>query len=350
MSLDSILKKHCDYWNRTNNEAVLQKVPLLSSTIKPYPVVDERLAQNQRIGPKDIDIDRYLGLADVLPSPNTGNHINTVMPRYPQAWISGMLGCIICASSVKCRALAASACDVKWLADEFRPEMALGSGWYDFMQQCTDALVSYAGNEAAVSQFHLRGVIDMLAAFFREEMLCFAMCEYPDKIHKLTEKFAELYITVAKNNIKKRGLWKGGTTLNWGVYAPGELLGYQVNASLFSKAMYDKFFLELDARIFAEFEYSLVHVHYNDLHIIESLCSIDKLSCIQINLDREMVPSWNLAAVTKACRKAQDSGKCVLINGELSEKEVDSMLKVLKPQGLMIFYWLPQHREITDIN
>lgn len=350
MSLDSVLKIHCDYWKRINHEAVLQEVPFVKRHIKPYPVVDERLADNQRIAPEDIDIDRYLGLDDVLPTPNCGNRINTVMPRYPQAWISGMLGCIICASSIKCRALAASACDVKWLADEFRPEMALGSDWYDFLQKCTDALVSYAGKETAVSQFHLHGIIDMLAAFFREEMLCFAMCEYPNKIHKLTEKLAELYITVAKNNMKKRGLWKGGTALNWGIYAPGELLGYQVNASLFSKAMYDKFFIELDTRIFKEFEYSLVHIHYKDLHIIESLCSIDKLSCIQINLDRALVPGWSLNTVTKACRMAQDSGKCVLINGELSQKEVDSILKVLKPQGLMIFYWLPRHREITDIN
>lgn len=338
MSLDSVIQKHCDYWKRTNREAVIQKVPFVKLRNKPYPVKGGYITEHQRLEPDDIDIEKFLGLKDRLPSPYCGNHINTVMPRYPQAWISGMLGCIICASSVRCRALPARACDVKWLADEFRPEMALGSGWYGLLQQCTDALVSYAGDEAAVSQFHLRGIIDMLSAFFREEMLCFAMYEYPEKIYRLTEKFTELYITVAKNNMKKRGLWKDGTALDCGVYAPGELLGYQVDASLFSKAMYDKFFLEFDARIFAQFEYSLVHIHYNGLHIIESLCSIDKLSCIQISLDRETVTGWNLNTVTEASRKAQNSGKCVLINGELSEEEVGSMLKVLKPEGLMIFY------------
>lgn len=350
MSLDSVIQKHCDYWKHSNNEAVLQEVPFIKwQTRKSYPVKGRYITEHHRLEPDDIDIDKFLGLKDLLPSPSYGNRINTVMPKYTQSWMSGILGCIIYVSSVRCRAIGANACDIKWLADEFKPEQALRSHWYEMLQNCTDALVTYAGDEAAVSQFHLHGLIDMLAAFFKEEALCAAVYDYPEKIEKLTEKFTELYIAVAKSNVKKRGLWNGGTALNWGIYAPGELLGYQVDASLFSKPMYEKLFLKFDTHIINEFDYSLVHTHYNGLHIIESLCGIEKLKCIQMNLDRETVDDWSLGTVIDACKKVQDAGKCVLINGELSQKEVDMMQNVLKPEGLMIFYWLPQHWESTDI-
>lgn len=37
-------------------------------------------------------------------------------------------------------------------------------------------------------------------------------------------------------------------------------------------------------------------------HVIESLIKIDELNCIQVNLDREAVPDWNLDMVMRVKR------------------------------------------------
>ncbi len=350
LKLEVILQKHSDFWQRKNDKAVLQRVPFVKWHTKPYPVKEKDIIDPEYITPDDIDIERFLGLYEPLPKPNTGNRINTVMPKYPQSWMSGIIGCDICASAVSCTAVGGHFGNAVEAAAQFNINKALGSEWYELLQRCTDALIEYTGVKTAVSQMHLRGIIDMLAAYFKEDELCIAVYDYPKAVKTLANKFAELYITVAKNDIGKRGLWKGGQAVSWGVYAPGELLSYQVDASnLFSRSMYEDMFLAFDEMVINEFEYSLCHIHYTGLHIAQSLCSIKNLGCIQINLDREAAPDWSIEKVIDCCKTVQSAEKCVLINGELSHDEVDRMINELKPQGLMMIYWHPEEWDPIDI-
>lgn len=345
-SLNTVIKKHCEFWQRVNKEAVLQQVPFEAWHSKSYPVIGGEIIKPTQIEPSDIDMERFLGFDKLIPALHYGNKLNCLMPIYPQAWMSAIIGCKICASSVSCSSLGADVSDI----DSFRAQDALNSDWYAFLQECTDAVISRADGKIAVSQFHFRGIVDMLAAYFKEDVLCLAVYDQPEKVKRLADKFADIYIKTAKNDIAKRGLWKGGNVISWGIYAPGKLLSYQVDASnLFSKSMYEDIFLEYDRKVIKEFEYSLVHTHYTGLHVIESLIKIDELNCIQINLDREAVPDWNLDMVIDACKKIQKADKCILINGELSEKEVYLMLDNLEPQGLMMFYWLPEDWNPMDI-
>ena len=350
LRLEAILQRHSDFWHRKNGQAVLQRVPFAKWHTKPYPAKGRDITDPEYIKPDDIDKERFLGLNKPLPQPNTGNRINTVMPRYPQSWMSGIIGCDISASAVSCTAVGGSFGSAMEAASKFSISKALGSEWYAMLQRCTDELIEYAGSKIAVSQMHLRGIIDMLAAYFKEDELCIAVYDYPAAIKTLAYKFAELYITVAKNDTSKRGLWKGGQAVSWGVYAPGELLSYQIDASnLFSRSMYEDMFLGFDEMIIKEFEYSLCHIHYTGLHVAQSLCSIENLGCIQINLDREAAPDWSIEKVIDCCKTVQSAGKCVLINGELAEEEADRMTKELEPQGLMMIYWHPENWDPTDI-
>ncbi|MBT3319706.1 MAG: hypothetical protein HN948_06200 [Clostridia bacterium] len=349
-SIEAVIEKHCAFWERSNEQAVLQQVPFVRWRTKPYPLKGGDIVDVQQIVPSEINTAKFLGLRKPIPDLHYGNRIDCVMPLYPQAWMSGIIGCPICASGVSCSALGAEYGDIAQAAEKFSVERAMKSDWYKYLQECTDAIVGHADGKIAASQFHLRGIVDMLAAYFKEDVLCLAVYDYPDMIKQLASKFTELYIETAKSDIQKRGLWRGGNVISWGVYAPGELLSYQVDASnLFSRDMYEDLLLEFDAQIVAEFEYSLIHTHYTGLHVIESLVKIKELGCVQINLDREAVPEWSLDKVMQACKTVQDADKCVLINGELSRDEVQTMLDALKPQGLMMLYWLPEDWNPLDI-
>ena len=350
VDLDKVIEKHCEFWQKTNEQAVLQQVPFVKWSKKPFPVHGGSITDPKEILPGDVDIVRFLGLELPIPQLHYGNKVNCIMPLFPQAWMSAIIGCKICASDVSLSALGAHYDDIECVADDFIIRTALESEWYELLQECTDAIVSKADGRIGTSQFHFRGVVDMLAAYFKEDVLCLAVYDYPEQIKKLAGKFADLYIATAKSDIAKRGLWKGGSASSWGIYAPGELLNYQADASnLLSAQMYEDLILEFDAKIIKEFEYSLLHTHYTGLHVIESLVKIKELKCIQINLDREAVPDWKLDRVIDACKTVQENGKCVLINGELCEREVSEMLERLEPQGLMMFYWLPEDWDPLDI-
>ncbi len=345
MSLNTVINNHCEFWKRENNFAVVQKIPFDKWRKKPYPVVWGEINSPKQINPFDIDAHRFLGLNLPVPELNYGYKMNCIMPMYPQSWMSGIIGCPIFASSVSCTAQGISVSDIEKQMSDFSIKNALDSEWYRFLQKTIDVALQKAGNKIAVSQFHYRGIVDMLAAYLKEDVLCLAIYDYPEQLQALAEKFSELYIAVAKWDMQKRRFWKDGNVTSWGIYAPGELLSYQADASnLFSPIMYEEHFLKFDRKIIKEFEYSLMHTHYAGLHIIDSLIKIEELNAIQISLDREAVSYWKIEYVIEKCKKIQAADKCILINGELSKKELKKLIENLDPNGLMIFYWPPENQ------
>ena len=60
----------------------------------------------------------------------------------------------------------------------------------------------------------------------------------------------------------------------------------------------------------------------------------------QINLDRE-TGVWDKDRMLHYCRKLQAAGRGIILNGELSEAELEEFRAALKPEGLEFYYWNP---------
>ena len=179
----------------------------------------------------------------------------------------------------------------------------------------------------------------MLAAYCGEAQLCLNVYDNASSLARLADKFAELYIRTARRDFSLRTSWRGGSVSNWGLFAPGGLLDYQIDASnLMSARMYEQQFLECDQRIINNFEYSIVHVHACGVDVVESLLKLEHLRAIELSLDRE-TGQTDMSAITDIAKKIQDGGKAVLIYGELSEAELSMCTRRLSPNGLAIFYW-----------
>ena len=209
------------------------------------------------------------------------------------------------------------------------------------MDEVLSRAVRSAGGQIATTQLHLRGVIDMLAAFLGEECLCSSLYDNADSLSRLGDKFADLFVRVAAKEIDLRPSWQDGYVSVWRIYAPGPLIDYQVDASsLFSRQMYEKYFLDFDRRVLSQFEYSMVHTHACGRHIIDCLLQIEELRAIQINLDRE-TGAWDKDSILASCQKIQAASKCLMIEGELAEHELAEFQDTLSPKGLAICYWNP---------
>jgi len=307
--------------------------------MKPYPVRGgQYLVDPTPITASDIDVGRLLGLDRQLPEPVAGEMVKALGPVYPEAWMESLMGCPILASACSCTAKP-YAMDCERAASQFSVGAAINSDWSMVMDQVLAAATSAAGDRIGVRQLHLRGIIDMLAAYFGEERLCLSLYDNRKALRDLSQEFTDLYIKVAQRGFVLRNAWQGGFVSSWGLFAPGRLLDYQVDASnMLAAPMYEQHFLQFDKQIIDAFEYSLVHVHACGLHIIKPLLKLERLSAIEISLDRE-TGQTDLLAVMKAAQEIQRCHKAALIYGQLNASELAMLIQNLDTKGLAVFYW-----------
>lgn len=337
------IEKNKEFWKLSNKEPLLARIPFSGFYRKPYPVMGGReLLDPERIFPSDIDTDRLIGTGKPKPEPFNGDMANFAGCLYPEAWMESIIGCPIFASAFSCSSKPVSdGEDISALMDAFSIESAVKSEWLVIIDEVMNKLNAKAGDDLPVRQLHFRGVIDMLAAFVGEERLCFSLYDYPEKVSNLADKFADLYIMTAQNNISTRKPWLGGYVSAWGVFAPAPILDYQIDASnLFSLDTYKEHFLKYDKKIIENFPYSVMHLHACGLHILDAVLEIENLKCVEITIERE-TGVFRKDLILSSCKKIQAAAKCVLVNGELNEEELAEFLNELDPAGLAIFYWKP---------
>lgn len=339
--LKQLLDRHAAFWRCENNEPLLHKIDFSGYSEKPYPLKGGRGAVNPvPITAADIDSKRLLGLNKELPNPVIGEKVNAVGPVYSEAWMESLIGCSIFASAYGCTAKPCRN-DSAEAVQRFSADAALASEWSQKMDEILAVAAAAAGDRIGVRQLHLRGIIDMLAAYFGEERLCLNLYDCGKSLKQLSEKFTDLYCKVAQRGLTYRKPWQGGFVSSWGLFAPGKLLDYQVDASnMLSSQMYERYFLKFDERIMDAFDYSLVHIHASGIHILEAILKLDRLRTIEISLDRE-TGRTDISAILKAAKSIQDHGKALLIYGELSESEFMMFTRMLSPKGLAVFYWYP---------
>ena len=337
---NNIIKKHKSFWDLSPVEKpLLGKLPYKGLLKKPYPLKSGvNVFKPQKIIPIDIDIQRLLGLDKKIPEVFNDDMINSFGPIYPEAWMEAVIGCSIYASEVSCTAKAVNM-ETKKAIVSFDVDKIKESKWIKIMDEILINAVSFSNSKIAVRQLHLRGVIDMLAAYLGEERMCMALYDYPHEVENLCDKFSDLYINVVNRGFKLRSIWNGGYVSSWKIFSPGPNLDYQIDAScIISPQQYEKYILKYDKKIIKEFPFSLVHLHSCGLHMLDIILKIDELKAIEISLDNE-TGVWDKEKILKSCKKIQSHSKCICINGKLTEHEVEEFKKKLDPRGLAIFYW-----------
>ena len=331
---DSVIKRHIDFWKGTNTTPLRATLPHPGWTKKPYPLSGGRFATDPvRIGPADVDIDRLLGAANLPDADHTDDYIRGVKPVYPVACMESVIGCPIYAGDTSCFARPYDS-----VSDIDASSM---QAWENVLGSVLKREAVLAGDRLPALQLHLRGVVDMIAAYWGEERMCLSMFDNPSSIHSLSAEFAARYVEMASSGIDSRPEWRGGYVSHWGLYSPEPILDYQVDAtSILSRSQYDEFFLEVDRDILSRFPRSVVHLHACGLHIAPSIAAISKSRAIEINLDRE-AGAFRIDEIIDVMKLLQKSEVRVILNGELSDSEADRITEALSPAGLAIFYWQP---------
>ena len=334
----TLVNRHSTFWRCANATALVAKIPQPYWGGKPYPLRGRGVTEPTAIMPDDVDIDRLLGVDCPLPHWVQDDLIESIGNIFPTAWMEAVIGCSIHASAFGCVAKSPNV-DLRKAAEDFSVDAALDSKWLALMVRVLERAREYAHDQLAVRQWHMRGVVDMLAAYLGEAALCTAAYDSPDALHTLADKFAETWIAVARRGLELRQRWNAGYVSMWRVFAPEPLIDYQIDASgLFSTKMYAEHFLDADRKVLQAFPYSVVHTHATGLRHVASLIAIPELGGIEINLDRE-TGIWDKESVLATCRTIQAHNKPLVLWGELSADELCDFQAALDPRGLAINYW-----------
>ncbi|MBI5034761.1 MAG: hypothetical protein HZB51_29920 [Chloroflexi bacterium] len=334
----SLLDQHLAFWQRANSTALVSKIAQPYWGGKPYPLLGREVTEPTQIKPADVDVDRLLGLDRLLPNWAQDDLIESIGNAFPTAWMEALIGCSIHASAYGCVAKSPNI-ELRHAAQNFSVETALDSEWFGVMERVLARANQAARDQLAVRQWHMRGVVDMLAAYFGEATLCTAAYDEPAALQKLAATFAETWVAVARRGLELRPRWNGGYVSAWRVYAPEPVVDYQVDASsLFSSKLYAKLFLQADRQVLSAFPYSIVHTHATGLRHVAALVTIAELGGIEIHLDRE-TGVWEKENILATCRLIQAHNKIIVLWGEFDADELREFKSALDPRGLAINYW-----------
>lgn len=338
--MEQLLDRHRRFWERDDAAGPLVgRAPERVWEPRPYPVRGGGvLVDPTALLPEQVDVPRLIGADRPAGDLLLGDLILPATCLYPEAWMESLIGCSIVASAYGVVSRPTGR-DPAGALEQFSVKEALASPWARVMDQVLLELEGLADGRAPVTQLHLRGIIDMLAACLGEAQLCTAVYDCPQALADLARAFADLHAAVARRGLELRSEWRGGYVSVWNVYAPGPLLDYQIDASsLFSPAVYEERFLEHDRRVLGAFPYNVTHLHACGLHVLPALLRLEEVRAVEISLDRE-TGVWEKARVLDCCAHVQEAGKCLILDGELSGAEFDEFVAALRPGGLAIHCW-----------
>lgn len=333
---DSVFQRHTAFWKLENETALVGRVPFTGWDHKPFPTRQGYITDTKRVYADDLHPQLYVGEGHPLPIWPDDDFIPFLSCVYSQAWMEAVSGCQIFASDVSLTAKPAEPPD--W---NFSHRTALESPFAAVFDETQRAAVRLGNGVIPAAQLHIRGVADIASAYFGETTLCMELYDDPSRMQKLFGEFAQTILQFSQRSLRLRGTFHGGYVSNWNVFCPEPLLDYQIDASaIFSKEMYAEFFLPFDEYILGQFPAQVVHMHSCALRHSESVANIKALRCVEISLDRE-TSDYDFDRLRRSVELFQESGKCVILHGELAPEELEQYLRLFSPKGLAIWYWEP---------
>jgi hypothetical protein len=184
-----------------------------------------------------------------------------------------------------------------------------------------------------MTQALMQGPSDILAALRGMDRFCLDFFDQPYRLREAVERTASIWIALAKDQFEIIPSFDGGYPApRLEVWAPGRLIRIEEDATvLLGPELFRDFFLEADRRIFAAFDFSLIHTHSVNYKILPFLSGLSELSGLQVLIDPMGPPIEDLIGPLKA---VQDAGKPLLITHELAEADLVLLKRGLAPRGL----------------
>jgi hypothetical protein len=333
-----------EFWNRTN------KTPLTSYSIGSYfPLQRYNAALKlmeysncilpQMINVEDFKSD-YLRLASGYDEINRDSFY-TATPLNGFPWMEAILGCEVYSTKVGFMAHAQQT-DI----NKFDAEKSFNEPWFNKYIEFTCKLNEWGKDKFPIGQPILRGPTDIVGTILGQEQFVYDLHDDPEKVVKLMNDSVDIFLNLIKEQKKHIDSFYGGSAIGfYDLWCPEDCIWFQddLNA-LLSPDIYKKYIQNIHRRICKGYQYSLIHLHPVSFYIVDYLLEIDELSAIQITKD---VGGPTVEEMMPVLKKVQNKKNLVLW-GDFDSREIDMLMKNLRPEGLYITYYGPMNQDIKS--
>ena len=257
--------------------------------------------------------------------------IRSVAPIAPFPWLESMLGSAIDVGE-----------DSVWaregdfdFADINKLDFSESNPWRRKYLEFAAALKGHFGDRVPIGQPIMRGVSDLIAALRTSTRMIFDLYDHGEEILRLGRLLTAFMVKLVKDQQDVTGPFNGGYCIEqYTLWAPGRILRMQEDASaLVSPDLFDKFLKEEERRQAAAFPYSLIHLHTSSLFLVDRICTIEPLKCLQINKDAGKIAVPQMIPYLKG---VQGRGKKLLVRGKLTRDDLALLRQSLSPAGLFL--------------
>lgn len=281
------LARYCAWLQRTPTEEPLVGI-LWEPDIPPLTDVVASLGSGALLRPEQIVPEHFLPYveqcyyqAEALP----GDLIQAFAPAFGVPWVEAIAGCPVAAEPGSLWAQPALTSYTGRTSIRLDP----ANPWLRKLIEFTRALVAFSAGRFPVALPQMRGPLDVLAAMRTPQQMSVDLIEQPEAVSGILAELAELWIAVADAVLAEIPPYYGGYCSRMRMWAPGPTITPQNDIStLLSPRMYRRFVLPLDERIMAAFPYHCFHMHGSEVHQVDSLLELDRLTAIQFTLEHTL--------------------------------------------------------------
>jgi hypothetical protein len=256
------------------------------------------------ITPEDLHPDSYLPVYEevwVDTGLMWGELIHWASPLNGFPWMEAICGCPVHAS-VESKSVWAEEPPGFQIGDEIQIKPA--NPWFDQLIEVTKALVHLSAGRYPVAPGIMRGISDLMVALLGHNHFYIHLKDRPEDLRALASQLADLWIEVVKAQYQVIPAFDGGYA-NAGLWLPGCCPVYQEDAAaLISPADFERVIAPSARRVLEAFEYPIMHLHSEGLHLVPILLGGNQNITIEVNIDPAGPPLEHLLPVFADIQKA----------------------------------------------
>jgi hypothetical protein len=343
------IAEHKKFWN--HERAAL---PLVSFRIgnyffaTHYRAAEKLLIKGTRITPDMIDVDLFM--EDYERHYNETSLLDqtgfwTAEPYTGIPWMEAFWGCEITANgeSFMAQPLVKEAAGLEKLA--FNMENPWVVKYFEFVTK----LNKLSQGRFPVGAPIMRGQGDTAGALMGQTQFIYALYEEPDIIKRTLGRIVDSFLQIYKEMYRLNTPFLGGSSMGlYHVWAPGESLWFQDDiGALLSPALYREFLLENEKRFCGHYDYTMMHLHPSSFHLLDDILSNESLKAVEINKD---VAGPSVEQMLPQFRKVLEKKRGLVIWGDLTEEEIQTVFDNLEPEGIFFNILLPDFRQAQKVN
>ncbi len=319
------------YYQRTNERPLLGFFMESEYPLKRYPASGS-LPEDRPLKPEDFVVDDYLADCDRLFDIHEdagGDFIWAASSFWGIPWLEAALGCEIFAD----HSTGSIHAETPNNFDEIVPAFSSSNPWVTKGIEFLDKITQHTRGKYPLATPRLRGISDLLACLYGNEVFVYKFFECPEKIDDLSEKLTDFWIQFAKLQLEHIPLFHGGVgSFYYNMWAPAGTVWMQEDSSaLLSPAIFEKHILPFVKKQIKAFNGCIVHMHPTGFYPYKQFIKTDMLA-LELHIDEGGPFAEQLFDVHGEIL----ANKPLLIWGNIPEQDLDWIFSRLPQQGLAV--------------